>query len=90
MVTDTKHVWGEVVTSNRIARRWRECNPGVSSPLLLSEEEEDEWREQALELLAAAHSLGGVVDLTFETVESRNAVRILIVVCLFEDVTAGL
>ncbi|KAI0696256.1 hypothetical protein BC835DRAFT_1343011 [Cytidiella melzeri] len=73
MITDTKQVWGEVITSSRIARRWRECNPGVASLLLLSEEEEDEWRSQALDLLSAAHSLGGIVDLSFETVESRNA-----------------
>jgi hypothetical protein len=76
MITDTKHVWGEVVPSGRISRRWRECNPGVASPVLLSEDEEDEWRSEALDLLSAVHSLGGIVDMSFETVESRNAVRI--------------
>ncbi|KAI0344407.1 hypothetical protein BDW22DRAFT_1045439 [Trametopsis cervina] len=73
MITDTKHVWGEVLSSKHIARRWRECNPGIASPLLLSEEEEDEWRGQTLDLLSTVHSLSGIADLSFEVVESRNA-----------------
>ena len=41
-----------------------------------SEEDEEEWRSQTLELLTSAHSLGGIIDLNFEIVESRNAVSI--------------
>lgn len=75
MITDTKQVWGEVITSNRLSRRWRECNPGIASPPpALDEEEEDEWRSLTLELLSSVHSIGGIADMAFETVQSRNAV----------------
>lgn len=64
-----------MITGGQIVCRWRDCNPGVASPDLLSgEEEEDDWRSQTLELLSAAHSIGGIIDLSFEVVQSRNAV----------------
>lgn len=65
---------GIVLPSKLLARRWRDCNPHTSPPLTQPEEDEDEWRSQTLELLSAAHSLGGVIDLTFDVVESKNAV----------------
>lgn len=70
MITDTKIVWGEVLSSKLLARRWRDCNP---SPSFVTESEEDEWREQILDLLTAAHSLGAIADLSFEVVQSKNA-----------------
>ncbi|THH02766.1 hypothetical protein EW026_g122 [Hermanssonia centrifuga] len=74
MITDTKEVWGEVLSSNKVARRWRDCNPLHAAPFDLSEEEEDDWRSQTLDLLTALHSLGGITDTSFDIVESRNAV----------------
>ncbi|KAI0086993.1 hypothetical protein BDY19DRAFT_321026 [Irpex rosettiformis] len=74
MITDTKQVWGETITSNRLSRRWRECNPGIASPpSAAGEEEEDEWRSLTLDLLSAAHTIGGIASLAFEIVQSRNA-----------------
>ena len=67
--------WVIVLVSKQVARRWRDCNPGVASPSLLSGDEEDEWKTLTLDLLTAAHSLGAMSDLEFEVVESRNAVR---------------
>ncbi|KAG7089770.1 hypothetical protein E1B28_011424 [Marasmius oreades] len=70
LITDTKSVWAEVLNSNQFARRWRDCN---SLPLLATseEEEEEEWRENALKTLTAAHTVGGMTDFSFEVVESR-------------------
>ncbi|OBZ72490.1 hypothetical protein A0H81_07816 [Grifola frondosa] len=59
-----------VVSSKQLARRWRDYNP-KSPPLYASGEDEDEWRIGILELLSAAHTLGGIVDLSFEVVDSR-------------------
>ncbi|EKM58210.1 uncharacterized protein PHACADRAFT_207044 [Phanerochaete carnosa HHB-10118-sp] len=73
MVTDTRQVWGEVLSSKQVARRWRDCNSQPSPPRDQSDGEEDEWRLQTLDLLASAHSPGGIIDLTFDIVESRNA-----------------
>lgn len=36
--------------------------------------EEIAWRSNKLELLSKVHTLGGIMDLTFEVVESRYAV----------------
>ncbi len=63
-----------VLSSNKVARRWRDCNPLHAAPFDLSEEEEDDWRSQTLDLLTALHSLGGITDTSFDIVESRNAV----------------
>ncbi|OCH95479.1 hypothetical protein OBBRIDRAFT_788362 [Obba rivulosa] len=72
LITDTRNVWGEVLTSKQFARRWRDCNP-ESSFATITAEEEDEWRSRILDLLATAHSLGGIMDLSFEVVDSHNA-----------------
>ncbi|KAF8557427.1 hypothetical protein OG21DRAFT_1482297 [Imleria badia] len=82
MITDTKRTWAEVLSSNQFARRWRECNKRTDSPLL-DEEEEEAWRTRSLELLSRAHTLGGVLDLSFEVVESRFGV-------LFSSITTDL
>lgn len=71
MVTDMRQVWGEVLSSKRLARRWRECNPQNSPSLDQSDNDEDDWRSQVLELLTSAHSLGGIIDLKF-TIEKTN------------------
>ena len=63
-----------VLSSNQFARRWRECNKRTDSPPLDNEEEEA-WRTRSLELLSTAHTLGGVVELSFEVVESKFGVH---------------
>ncbi|RDB25908.1 hypothetical protein Hypma_006495 [Hypsizygus marmoreus] len=72
LLTDTKSVWTEVLTSKQIARRWRDCNNG-SPPPFAEAEAEDEWRTATLELLSKAHTLGGIADISFEVVESNYA-----------------
>ncbi|KAJ6531722.1 hypothetical protein B0H19DRAFT_1188224 [Mycena capillaripes] len=72
LVTDTKTVWTEVLNSKQFARRWRACNPG-STVNFSREEDEEEWRLNNLELLAKAHTLGGIADLGFDVVESNYA-----------------
>ncbi|KAI0671590.1 hypothetical protein C8Q78DRAFT_783692 [Trametes maxima] len=69
LITDTRNVWGEVLTSQRVARRWRDCNP-QRSPVLDTQDDEESWRIQCLEFLSSVHSLGGVSDLAFEVVKS--------------------
>ncbi|TBU24047.1 hypothetical protein BD311DRAFT_767367 [Dichomitus squalens] len=70
LVTDTKNVWGEVLSSNQFARRWREYNPQYSLSFA-GEGEEQPWRTKCLEFLSAAHSLGGLAELSFETTKSN-------------------
>jgi len=60
-----------VLTSKQFARRWRDCN---RLDTFFTEVEEDAWRTSNLELLAKAHTLGGITDLTFEVIESHYAV----------------
>lgn len=64
-----------VLSSKQFSRRWRDCNPLCSPPVTQSEEDEDEWQSQLLCLLSDVHSLGGIIDLSFDIVETRNAVR---------------
>ncbi|KAK7690802.1 hypothetical protein QCA50_005902 [Cerrena zonata] len=74
MVTDTKTVWGEVLSSKLFARRWRECNPTTSGPAPPEGlDDETEWKEQILDFLLGLHGIGGIKDLIFEVVESRRA-----------------
>ncbi|KAI0649273.1 hypothetical protein C8Q79DRAFT_1065569 [Trametes meyenii] len=70
LITDTKNVWGEVLTSQRVVRRWRDCNP-QRSPELNTEGDEKSWPIQCLDFLSRVHSLGGVSDLVFEVVRSN-------------------
>ncbi|KAF8149863.1 hypothetical protein B0H34DRAFT_164796 [Crassisporium funariophilum] len=70
LMTDTKSVWTEVLNSKQLARRWRECNPTSPQPFNKSEDE-DAWREETLELLSKAHTIGGIADFSFETVETK-------------------
>ncbi|KIK95437.1 hypothetical protein PAXRUDRAFT_827028 [Paxillus rubicundulus Ve08.2h10] len=70
MITDTKNTWAEVMSSNQLARRWRECNRRASSPLF-DYDEEEAWRTRHLELLSRAHTLGGMAELSFAAVESK-------------------
>ncbi|KZT07641.1 uncharacterized protein LAESUDRAFT_698304 [Laetiporus sulphureus 93-53] len=70
VITDTKHVWGEVLSSKQMARRWRDCNSQSPSPYQ-SEEDEDAWRSKVLKLISSAHTLGGITDLSFEVIDSH-------------------
>lgn len=70
LFTDTKSVWSEELTGQQIARRWRQCNPRAPSPSA-SVEDETKWRISILELLAKAHTLGGVNALSFEVVQTN-------------------
>ncbi|ESK89030.1 hypothetical protein Moror_13111 [Moniliophthora roreri MCA 2997] len=70
VITDTKSVWAEVLSSNQFARRWRACN-GLEADHSIPGDEEEEWRINTLKTLANAHTLGGVTDITFEVVDSR-------------------
>ncbi|KAJ7931451.1 hypothetical protein B0H13DRAFT_1701997 [Mycena leptocephala] len=72
LVTDTKTVWTEVLNSKQFARRWRACNPDNAGDLA-REDDEEEWRINNLELLAKAHTIGGIADLGFDVVESNYA-----------------
>ncbi|KAL7279030.1 hypothetical protein ACG7TL_006863 [Trametes sanguinea] len=72
LVTDTIDVWGEVLSSHQIARRWRDCNQQHTLDSLTADEE-DEWRVKCLEFLSEIHSIGGVADLTFELVKSSHS-----------------
>ncbi|KAF5327906.1 hypothetical protein D9619_004909 [Psilocybe cf. subviscida] len=69
MVTDTKRVWAEVVSSKTMARRWRNFNPNAAEYSEVSIEE-NAWRKRVSELLSEAHTIGGIVDLDFEVVDS--------------------
>lgn len=62
-----------VLNSKQFARRWRACNP-QSAVDFAQDEDEEEWRIFNLELLAKAHTLGGVTELSFDCVESNYAV----------------
>ncbi|KAI1797372.1 hypothetical protein LXA43DRAFT_1089242 [Ganoderma leucocontextum] len=68
LITDTKSVWGEVLSSNQISRRWRDGNP-QNSPSFAGEDEEP-WKIECLEFISTAHSLGGLAELSFELVKS--------------------
>ncbi|KAH9014312.1 hypothetical protein EDB85DRAFT_2280625 [Lactarius pseudohatsudake] len=70
MITDTKSVWVEVLSKQRLRRRWSTCNPN-SAPNQLSGHEEDSWLDQALQYLEDVHSLGAMGDLAFSVTESR-------------------
>ncbi|KIJ67083.1 hypothetical protein HYDPIDRAFT_174328 [Hydnomerulius pinastri MD-312] len=70
LITDTKCTWAEVLSGKCFARRWRDCNKRISSPLLVDDEEEA-WRTRNLELLSRAHTLRGMAELSFEVVESK-------------------
>ncbi|KAI0714461.1 hypothetical protein C8T65DRAFT_644403 [Cerioporus squamosus] len=72
LITDTKNAWGEVLSSNQIARRWRDCNPQKSTSFA-EEEEEEAWRMKCLEFLTSAHSIGGFTELSFELGKSNFA-----------------
>ncbi|KAI4523500.1 hypothetical protein K525DRAFT_236780 [Schizophyllum commune Loenen D] len=79
MITDTRKVWAEVMTSAQFARRWRSANPKAHSDEMSDEQQEDAWREARLDLLGKAHSVGAFPDLSFEVVPTRYsdfAVRI--------------
>ncbi|KAJ7475786.1 hypothetical protein FB451DRAFT_1244751 [Mycena latifolia] len=72
LITDTKTVWTEVLNSKQFARRWRACNPD-SAANFARDDDEEEWRILNLELLAKAHTLGGISELSFDCVESNYA-----------------
>ncbi|KAH9945258.1 uncharacterized protein BXZ73DRAFT_38484, partial [Epithele typhae] len=69
LVTDTRNVWGEVLSSNQFARRWRDCNPDTA-PEMMSENEEDSWRTRCLEFMTSVHTIGAFSELSFEAVDT--------------------
>ncbi|KAA1467350.1 hypothetical protein DENSPDRAFT_237707 [Dentipellis sp. KUC8613] len=69
MITDTKTVWAEVLSSNQLFRRWCDANSQPWPPASASHDEE--WKDQIFQLLTDAHTLGGFLDLSFEAVPSR-------------------
>ena len=62
-----------VLQSNQLARRWRGCN-SQHAPFFDTDEDEDEWRTAIVELLSAAHTIGGMEDLSFEVVRTHYSV----------------
>ncbi|KAI0661490.1 hypothetical protein C8Q70DRAFT_965048 [Cubamyces menziesii] len=70
VITETRSVWGEILSGHQVARRWRDCNASANQGQA-APEEEDMWKEKCIEFLAALHSLGGAADLTFELVKSN-------------------
>ncbi|EIM90768.1 uncharacterized protein STEHIDRAFT_165281 [Stereum hirsutum FP-91666 SS1] len=71
LVTDTKTVWAEVLSSSQLARRWRGLTNSLPTQDTLLKYEEIQWREQVAHNLSAAHTLGGMAELTLEPVESQ-------------------
>ncbi|KAF8738101.1 hypothetical protein AX14_011863 [Amanita brunnescens Koide BX004] len=69
MITDTKLVWAEVLSSKQFANRWRSCNQVTDQgePDLVNEAS---WRSANLELLAKAHTLGAIADMSFHVIDS--------------------
>ncbi|KAI0768066.1 hypothetical protein BD413DRAFT_566465 [Trametes elegans] len=74
LITDTKNVWGEVLSSNQFARRWDECNPQHSAEGL-SPKEEESWRATCLKFLSSVHTMGGVDDMNLEQVKTTYSDR---------------
>ncbi|TFK27203.1 hypothetical protein FA15DRAFT_754503 [Coprinopsis marcescibilis] len=71
ILTDTKTVWTEVLSSQQFARRWRACNSSSPDPSQ-DEEEEERWRETSLELLSSLHTLGAITQTAaFEVHDSK-------------------
>ncbi|KAK0223171.1 hypothetical protein IW262DRAFT_1458179 [Armillaria fumosa] len=70
-----------VLSGPQFARRWREVNGLESISSSGSMVDEEEWRARTLELLSNAHSLGGIMDLSFEVVETNFSD----VACTLED-----
>jgi len=68
LVTDTKSVWTEVLAGKQLARRWRSLNQFAPEPMSTPE---DAWREQTLQVIADAHTIGGIAELSFQVVESQ-------------------
>ncbi|KAF4596531.1 hypothetical protein EYR38_007918 [Pleurotus pulmonarius] len=71
LVTDTKSVWSEVLSSKELARRWRINNPITAAPPYDVLKDEQSWRTSCHELLSQAHTLGGIAELSFEVVDSN-------------------
>lgn len=72
MITDTKSVWAEVLSSNQISRRWHDVN--LNSAPLHSTKQTDgdqEWRKQVLQLLSDGHTFGGMDELSFEVADTH-------------------
>lgn len=61
------------LTSNQLARRWRDCHP-LKSKTNLTPQEEEAWRGDVLKCLSAAHTIGNFADMSFEVVESLYSV----------------
>ena len=61
------------LTSNQLARRWRECHPhkSKSNP---TPREEELWRRDALKCISAVHTIGNFAEVSFEVVESLYSV----------------
>lgn len=64
-----------VVLSGKVmARRWRNLNPNATEYSQVTIEE-NTWRKRVFELLSEAHTIGGIVDLDFEVIDSEYSVR---------------
>ena len=61
------------LTSNQIARRWRECHP-LKSKSDLTLQEEELWRRDVLKCLSVAHTIGNFAEISFEVVKSLYSV----------------
>lgn len=70
LITDTKSMWAEVLSSNQFARRWRQCNL-LDAHAFGDSDKEDQWRTNNMELLAKAHTLGAIADISFELAETN-------------------
>lgn len=62
------------LTSNQLARRWRECHP-LKTKTNPTSREEELWRGDVLKCLSAAHTPGNFAEMSFETVRSLYSVR---------------
>jgi len=62
-----------VLTSNQLARRWREYHP-LKFKTNLTSREEELWRGDVLKCLSAAHTIGNIAEMSFEVVKSLYSV----------------
>ncbi|KAH8109597.1 hypothetical protein DFH11DRAFT_928791 [Phellopilus nigrolimitatus] len=67
LITDTKTVWAEVLTTKQLVRRWQDCNSALSAA------NSDEAIPQLPKLLSLVHTPGAMSDANFDIVDSRDA-----------------
>ncbi|KAI0316559.1 hypothetical protein OF83DRAFT_1172770 [Amylostereum chailletii] len=72
MITDTKTVWAEVLSSKQLSRRWYNLNPASSpSQYPPPSDAHEGWLDQVLQYLFDAHTLGGMDELSLDMTDTH-------------------